>query len=184
MVSFAGFPLGGLAAMSFTGPVDGVGRAVAGGLLTGAVLGLVQGLVLRFDRRTLGGWVLATALGLAAGLATGASMVGFGTGLRQLAVQGALSGFAVGVAQAAVLLPRVRLLAVLWPGWLAAAWTVGWTVTTSIGVQVENRFTVFGSAGAVTVAALTAVLPVVLARTGAAGTEASGTVHRLAEKSI
>ena len=36
MVSFAGFPLGGFAAFLLIGPVDSLGRALVGGLLTGA----------------------------------------------------------------------------------------------------------------------------------------------------
>lgn len=165
LVSFAGFPLGGLAAMLLVGPVDGTLAAATGGLVTGAVLGTVQGLALRLDRRALLGWALATATGLSAGLTVGASAVGFRTGLTDLAGQGALSGLAVGLAQAAVLVRRTGPVAFAWPAYLAAAWAAGWFVTTSIGVQVEEQFTVFGAAGAVTVTALTAVLPVVLART-------------------
>jgi hypothetical protein len=37
-------------------------------------------------------------------------------------------------------------------------------VTTSIGVQVDDQFSVFGSAGAVVATVLTAVLPLVLHR--------------------
>ena len=173
-VSFAGFPLGGLAAMLVTGPVDGPAAAVGGGLLTGAVLGTVQGLTLRLDRRRLLGWAAATAVGLAAGLTAGATAVGYGTTLGDLAVQGALTGLAVGAAQGVVLRRTARPLALAWPAYLAAVWALGWVVTTSIGVQVEEQFTVFGSAGALTVTLLTAVLPVVLARSATP----------LAEKSI
>ena len=35
-------------------------------------------------------------------------------------------------------------------------------LSTSVGVQVEDQFTVFGAAGAVTVTLLTAVLPVLI----------------------
>lgn len=163
-VSFVGFPLGGLAAVVAVGPVDGAPAAVAGGLLTGAVLGAVQGLALRLDRRSLLRWVAATAAGLALGLTAGATAVGFGTSSGDLAVQGAVSGLAVGGVQATVLFRRVRPLALVWPAWLAAVWALGWVVTTSIGVQVEDQFTVFGAAGALTVTLLTVVLPVLLAR--------------------
>jgi hypothetical protein len=173
-VSFVGFPLGGLAAVLATGPVDGAPAAVAGGLLTGAVLGAVQALALRLDRRSLLQWLTATAAGLAVGLTAGASAVGFGTSLGDLAVQGAVSGLAVGAAQALVLFRLLGPLTLVWPAWLAAVWTLGWVVTTSIGVQVEDQFTVFGAAGALTVTLLTAVLPVLLARS----------VNPFAEKSI
>lgn len=159
MVSFVGFPLGGLAAMLLSGPVDSLAAAILGGLLTGTVLGAAHALALRFD---LLAWVLATAGGLATGLAIGASVVDFRTGLGDLVLQGAISGFAVGAAQSLVLVRRNGPIAFLWPAYLAAAWSIGWAVTTSAGVQVEDQFTVFGAAGAVTVTLLTAVLPVLL----------------------
>jgi hypothetical protein len=162
MVSFAGFPLGGLAAIILTGPVDSTTSAIAGGLVTGVVLGAVQAWAMRADRRLLAAWVLATALGLAAGLAIGASVVSFSTGLGDLAIQGAISGLAVGLAQAIPLVSRVGPVALAWPVYLAGAWAAGWVVSTLIGVQVSERFTVFGAAGAVTVALLTGVLPVFL----------------------
>ncbi len=162
MVSFVGFPLGGLTAMLLSGPVDSLAAAILGGLLTATVLGAAQALALRFDQRDLLIWVLATAAGLATGLTVGASVVDFRTGLGDLALQGAISGFAVGAAQSVVLVRRTGTLAFLWPAYLAAAWALGWAVTTSVGVQVEDQFTVFGAAGAVTVTLLTAVLPVLL----------------------
>jgi len=163
-VSFAGFPLGGLAAMTLVGPVDSPASALAGGLLTGAVLGAVQGWALRAQGRSLVAWSAATAVGLGAGLAIGAAAVSYGTGLGGLVVQGAVSGAAVGIAQAALLRRRLGALALAWPTYLAVVWALGWAITTSIGVEVDERFTVFGSSGAVVVAVLTSVLPLVLAR--------------------
>lgn len=162
MVSFVGFPLGGLTAMVLHGPVDTTLAAITGGLLTGTVLGTAQALAMRFDRRDLLTWVLTTAAGLATGLAVGASVVDFRTGLGDLVLQGAISGLAVGVAQSLALVRRTGPIAFLWPAYLAAAWSIGWAVTTAVGVQVEEQFTVFGAAGAVTVTLLTAVLPVLL----------------------
>ena len=162
MVSFVGFPLGGLTAMVLNGPVDTTLAAITGGLLTGTVLGTAQALAMRFDRRDLLTWVLTTAAGLATGLAVGASVVDFRTSLGDLVLQGAISGLAVGVAQSLALVRRTGPIAFLWPAYLAAAWSIGWAVTTAVGVQVEEQFTVFGAAGAVTVTLLTAVLPVLL----------------------
>jgi hypothetical protein len=170
MISFVGFPLGGLAALLLVGPVVSTPSALAGGLVTGAVLGLVQGWALRADRRLLLAWTGATAGGLAVGLAAGTLSVDFGTGLGDLAIQGLCSGAAVGLAQAVLLWPRIGRIALAWPAYLAGVWGVGWTVTTSIGVEVSDGFTVFGSSGALVVTVLTAVLPVLLAgRASAAG---------------
>ena len=162
IVSFVGFPLGGLTAMLLSGPVDSLSAAILGGLLTGTVLGAAQALALRFDQRDLLTWVLATAAGLATGLTIGASIIDFRTGLGDLVLQGAISGFAVGAAQSLVLVRRTGPLAFLLPAYLAMAWSIGWAVTTSVGVQVEDQFTVFGAAGAVTVTLLTAVLPILI----------------------
>lgn len=165
MLSFAGFPLGGLAAMILVGPINSTTAALLGGLLTGAVLGVVQAWALRLDRSQAVRWIVATAVGSALGLAVGATLVGFGTALPQLALQGAVGGALVGVGQAIVLFRRAGAPATPWPIYLAVAWALGWTVTASIGVQVGEQFTVFGSAGALVVAALTSVLPLALQRT-------------------
>ncbi len=162
LVSFAGFPLGGVAAWLLIGPADTPARALAGGLVTGLILGVVQAWAMRADRRLLVAWTVATAVGLSIGLATGAALVGFSTGLGDLAVQGAVSGAAVGIAQAVVLRSRLGLIVLAWPVYLALAWTIGWIVSTSIGINVAEQFTVFGAAGAMTVALLTAVLPLLL----------------------
>ena len=162
LVSFAGFPLGGGAAWLLTGPVDSPGSALAGGLITGLVLGVVQAWAMRADRRLSAAWTVATAVGLSIGLATGAALVGYSTGLGDLAIQGAVSGTAVGIAQAVVLRSRLGLIVLAWPAYLALAWTIGWIVSTSIGINVAEQFTVFGAAGAVTVALLTSVLPLLL----------------------
>lgn len=173
MVSFVGFPLGGLSAMILVGPIDSTATGLAGGLVTGTVLGAVQAWGTRADRRFGVLWMLATAVGLSVGLAIGATLVGFGTSLGDLVLQGAVSGLAVGAAQSFALFPRIGSIALAWPLYLAAAWAAGWAITTSVGVQVEDQFTVFGAAGAVTVTLLTSVLPVFLA-TRSTSTEKSG----------
>ena len=160
MVSFVGFPLGGLTAMVLIGPVDTTFAAITGGLLTGTVLGAAQALAMRFDLLT---WVLATAVGLATGLAVGASLVDFRTGLGDLVLQGAVSGLAVGTAQALALVRRTGPVA------FALAGLPRRGLGARLGgdhhgrrIEVEEQFTVFGAAGAVTVTLLTAVLPVLL----------------------
>ena len=76
----------------------------------------------------------------------------------------ALCGLLLGIAQAAVLLPRLGRLALGWPVALAAIWALGWVTSTSIGIRVEEQFTVFGSSGALVATALTGVLPLLLHR--------------------
>ncbi len=163
LVTFVGFPLGGLLAELVIGPVDTLGSAVAGGVLTGLVLGAVQAWALGSARVMPEAWIGATAAGFAVGLGVGAAAVGYGTSAGDLAIQGAVCGLCVGAAQAVVLRRRFGPLALMWAPALAAIWALGWTITTAIGVDVESQYTVFGSSGAFVVTLLTSVLPITLA---------------------
>lgn len=164
LVTFIGFPLGGLVAELVAGPVDTLTAALVGGAITGAILGSVQAWALRPNRVAAGPWIGATAAGLAVGLGVGAAVVDYGTSMGDLAVQGAVCGLTVGLAQAVVLRARVGAIAFLWVPALGAVWALGWTVTTAIGVDVESQYTVFGSSGAIAVTILTAAMPMLLAR--------------------
>jgi hypothetical protein len=161
--TFFGFPLGGLLAELIAGPVDGLGPALIGGAVTGIVLGAVQSWGLGSKGPSALRWTAATALGLTAGLAIGSATVGYGTSIGDLVAQGAICGLAIGAAQALVLRPQLGRVAYLWAPALSALWALGWATSTSIGVDVEAQYTVFGSSGALVVTAATAVLPVLLA---------------------
>ncbi len=164
MTSFAGFPLGAVAAKLVAGPIDATTAALVGGAVSGAVLGAAQSWGMGRGGPATRIWVAATALGLALGLTIGATVVDFGTDVTSLVVQGAICGGAVGAAQALALGRRAGRLATLWPFALAALWALGWAITTVIGVEVDEQFTVFGSSGAITVTAATAVLPFAIRR--------------------
>ena len=130
--------------------------AALGGLATGAVLGAGQALA-SSRRLPLRRWVVATALGMGAGLLLGAVAVGFGTSLARLAVMGALTGAVLGGVQALALPPRARHRW-LWAATMPVLWALGWAVTTVAGIAVVDQFTVFGASGAVTVTALLGIL--------------------------
>jgi len=91
------------------------------------------------------------------GLLLGATAVGFDTTLADLAVMGALTGLVLGVAQTLALPSRTRYRWV-WAVAVTLLWALGWTVTTLVGVAVEEQFSVFGAAGAITFSALTGLL--------------------------
>jgi hypothetical protein len=167
LLTFAAFPLGSVAARAIAGPVDSTTSALVGGLVNGAIIGAAQGWALRPVLDAWRRWAVATAIGLMIGLAVAATAVDFGSSMSALAAQGALCGLAVGAAQAVVLKGSFGRLALAWPFALAGLWALGWTITTAVGVEVDDHFTVFGSSGAVTVTALTAVLPVLAARRAA-----------------
>jgi hypothetical protein len=162
--TFFGFPLGGLLAEVIAGPVDGIAPALAGGAITGAVLGAIQAWGLGTNGPPARQWIAATTAGLTVGLALGSAAVDYDTELGDLVVQGAICGLAIGTAQALVLRGRA---AYLWAPALSALWALGWAITTAIGVDVESQYTVFGSSGAIVVTAATVVLPVALATRGA-----------------
>ncbi len=166
MVTFAGFPLGAVCAKLIVGPVDGPGGALAGGFITGAVLGAFQSWALGYKGSKRSGWIALTAVGLMAGLGIGAAAVDYQTSLGNLITQGAVCGLAVGIAQAWALRPELGKFALAWPPALAGIWAIGWAITSSAGIKVDEQFTVFGSSGAVVVTALTAVLRLAINRRG------------------
>ena len=95
--------------------------------------------------------------GMGLGLLLGASVVEFGTSLADLVVTGALTGLLLGVAQT-LALPAATRYRWVWAAAVPLLWALGWTVTTLVGVAVEEQFSVFGAAGAVTFSALSGVL--------------------------
>jgi hypothetical protein len=146
------FPPAGYIAHEIVGRVDDVGAAVLSGLITGAVIGTGQWVVLR--RR--GGsprWIVATAAGLGIGLAAGAALVDYETSLGALMAMGAVSGVGVGLAQSASFAP-LRRHALTWTLATGALWAIGWAVTTGSGIDVDKQWPVFGISGALVAAVL------------------------------
>jgi hypothetical protein len=155
--TFIAFIAGGAVAIAVTGPVTTLTAALGGGAVAGAVLGVGQWLALRGRLPKLEWWIPATAVGQAVGLAAGAALVGYRTGLQDLAIQGAITGVGVGILQALVLRPHVAT----WFWWAIAMpplWALGWIVTTLGGIRVDQHFTNFGAYGAVTFAVLSGLL--------------------------
>jgi hypothetical protein len=153
---FLAFPIAGILAEALTGRINDVGSALIGGMVAGAVIGTGQWLVARrlLDAQT---WIPATALAMGIGLAVGAWVVGYGTSLGELALMGAITGIPLGAAQAYLLRDRVAN-AWVWAAAMPLLWALGWTVSTFIGVSVDNQFAVFGASGAITFMALSGIL--------------------------
>jgi hypothetical protein len=155
-VGFLAFPIAGLAGRAVAGPVDGLLPAVLGGVVTGLVVGIGQSLAGRGAVRAVR-WIPASAIGMAAGLAVGASVVGYRTSPADLALMGVLTGAPLGLAQALALPPTTRRRW-LWAVATPALWGLGWTVTTLVGVDVDAQYTIFGATGAVVVSALSGLV--------------------------
>ena len=142
-----GFPIGGYVADLVVDGVDSVAAALAGGLITGVIIGFAQWFALR--RWVSGTWILATIAGMAAGLMAGAALVDYGVERGDLLLMGAVTGAGVGVAQALVLARR-RIRGAIW--WAVAnppAWALGWYVSSYvISRNIDERFPIFGASGA------------------------------------
>lgn len=171
MVTFLGFPLGGLLAVETVGSIDDVRSGLLAGALAGLVIGTAQFLALRRRVRVGPEWVLTTALGLAVGNAAGTALTDSGTGIADLLVTGVAAGVAVGIAQW-LILRRHEPLALLWPLVVAVAWPVGWTATWAIAVDVERGYAMFGASGALVFAAITGAAMVLVTRRSPSATPA------------
>src|SRR3954449_7769529 len=144
------FPLAALIGRALGGPVDAVGAALIGGALTGAGLAAVQWWAADGALGRPGAWIGAGGIGYGVGLAAGAALVGYDTGLGDLAIMGLVSGALLGAAQGLVLARQGRRgLALPWALAMPVLFALGWCASTVIGVDVANQYTVFGAAGAV-----------------------------------
>jgi len=153
---FLAFPIAGILAEALTGRINDASSALVGGMVAGAVIGTGQWLVARrpLDAQT---WIPATALAMGIGLLVGGWVVGYGTSLSELALMGFITGIPLGAAQAFLLRDRVAN-AWVWGAAMPLLWALGWTVSTFIGVDVDQQFAVFGASGAITFMALSGVL--------------------------
>jgi uncharacterized membrane protein len=154
---FVAFFIGGALATALTGRINDFGSAVIGGMVAGAVIGTGQWLVARHLLGNPQTWIPATAFAMGIGLGVGAWVVGYGTSLGELALMGAITGIPLGAAQAYLLRDRLAN-AWVWAAAMPLLWALGWTVSTFIGVSVDNQFAVFGASGAITFMALSGVL--------------------------
>ncbi len=168
---FLVFPVAGLAGRRVAGPADSFGAALFSGAIAGVLIG--AGTWVALGRAVPVSWILLTAGGLGLGLAIGAALVGYRTGIAHLVIMGTVSGLGVGIGQWWLLRGRISRAA-LWPVGTALAWALGWGVTTAVGVDVTTQWPVFGVSGAVIAMALSGVFLTVLKPAGSRGLHISG----------
>jgi hypothetical protein len=161
--TFLAFPAGGLLTMATVGSLDGPVSGAVGGLIAGAVIGAAQWLALGTTKR----WIAYTAGAMSVGTALAAAVTGAGTELADLIVTGLIAGTAVGAAQGTILAAsaarspradraRSRGLVAAWAAVTAASWALAWLVTyTVVGVNADQGFFVFGSSGALVATVIT-----------------------------
>lgn len=155
--TFVGFPLAGVTARLVAGDIDALGAAAVGGVAGGAVLGAVQVGIGGIPAGERIRWIGATAVGLGVGLSAGAAAVGYDTDTASLVTMGAVSGAAVGLAQA-LAIPMAAVDRVLWAVATPVLWAGGWWITAQVIVDAERRHAVFGSSGALAVSGLAGIL--------------------------
>ncbi len=78
LVSFVGYPAGGLAAKLIVGPVDDLAPAFIGGAITGGLIATAQWIALRPPAVPAIRWIVGAGAGMAIGLAIGSAVVGYG----------------------------------------------------------------------------------------------------------
>lgn len=154
--SFLAFPVAGLAGSAVAGPADGALAALLGGSVAGLVIGVTQVLASsgRLDPRR---WILATTVGMGAGLALGAANAEYGTTLQYVALMGLVSGMVLGTAQTFALPPRTRLRW-LWAVAVTGLWPLGWAVSTIGEDRLSEHLTIFALPGALVFTALSGLV--------------------------
>lgn len=157
MPTFLAFPLAGLAARAVVGPVSDLSAAAIGGAVAGTVIGAVQSLPRAVPMQRRRRWVVASALGLAAGLSLGAAAVGYRTDTASLVVMGAGSGLGLGVAQAVSMTGPARRRLV-WAASMPALWALGWWITANVIVDADRQHANFGASGALVVTLLSGIV--------------------------
>ena len=164
MLTFLSFPLGGIMALAFGGPMEDAVSAASSGAVAGVVIGLAQLIILRRHVGMTAGWLVSTVTGLTLGNTIGVLLSGGGTQTGDLLIVGAAAGISVGIIQWAMLREYLQQ-AILWPLAVTLAWPLGWLVTLSIGTNVQLGYAVFESFGGLAFAALTGAALVSMART-------------------
>ena len=146
-LAFLGFPMGGLLTTIIVGPVTTTARAALAGAITGAIVGLVQWFVLQSRLPLPIGWVIATSVGMSLGLGLGVALLGSEMSGNDLLWRAAMTGLCIGIAQWIVLRPILPQSAI-WIAVIALSWVVGWFITRNAGIDLNPKWSVFGSTGA------------------------------------
>ena len=156
VLAFFSFPIAGLLAI-FVVPVDTPVRALIAGAIAGAALGLIQWLVVKSRLPSLSiWWAVATSVGFAVGLAIGTVFLGSETAGNELLWRGAITGLCIGIAQWLILRQVLPLpQSVIWIGVVSLGWALGWFVTRAAGIDLSQKWYVFGMSGALTFQLLT-----------------------------
>ena len=157
---FLAYPIAGFLGRAVANPADSFVMAFITGAVAGAILGLAQWLALG-RRMTAVGWIGATAAGLGISFVIVQIIGATSSGAAPLI--GAVTGVGVGLSDSLLRSDRIPPAAV-WIPTMGIAWSIGWVVTTSIGVQAEAGWPVVGVSGALVAQALSGAVLVMMSR--------------------
>jgi hypothetical protein len=157
------FPVGGGVAFALAGSATSPLKGALAGAIAGAVIGIAQWLVLRQFLSSGVFWILASGIGLAAGLGLGLAVLGARTDTVTLLLRAALTGAVIGLLQW-LLLRQEFAMAGWWILAMTIFWVLGWAITRAVGVDLSKGWAVFGISGAIVFAALSGILVVWLIR--------------------
>jgi hypothetical protein len=159
LVAIVAFPIGGLAGQAVGGPAATVTAALISGLIAGGAIGLGQALALGLRPQAMGLWTAVTAIGLGLSLAVVTGIIGQIDTTPDAVLLGAVSGLAIGAAQAALLVRGRVQNAWVWVIATTIAWAAGWLVTAAgVGVALAPGWPVYGLAGAVVSQVITGIV--------------------------
>jgi multidrug transporter EmrE-like cation transporter len=154
LLSFLGFPLGGLIAYLIVGSVMDLFSSALSGLIVGLVVGAAQWLVLRKAIPISYWWILFSGVGVAFGLSIGMLMFGTSFESSELMLRGAIIGFCLGIVQWLLLKQHVRF-AGAWIIAISISWPLGLLTTKGAGIDLSIGWAVFGASGALLFSSLT-----------------------------
>ena len=163
VIAFLGFPVAGLLA-NLVGSVNTPIRALLGGAIAGATLGLIQWLILRSRLPVPIWWIVATSAGMAVGLALSTVFLGSETAGNPLLWRGLITGACMGAAQWLILRP-ILPQSFIWIAVVGVSWAIGWLVTRSAGIDLSPKWSVFGVSGALAFQLITGLALYYLLRT-------------------
>lgn len=150
IIAFLAFPPAGLLAVTLIGGgMDNAIEGLAGGLIAGLVIGGGQYLALRGTPLGRPVWMLATGIGLGAGVGLATALFGASTAVNDIVLRAPVTGMVLGIAQWLVMRRAVRFSMAWWVPLLAALFPAAWFVTAQvITTSVNQSFVIFGASGA------------------------------------
>lgn len=159
--TFLAFPIGGELVVLSIGPVRSSSEALLSGAIVGLVLGLIQFIAL-CPLKVSSLWIWTTLISAALSSFVVASLFGLNTDSASLALRGLVTGLFVGAAQSFSQRVAVQNM-IVWSFATGLTWALAWFITSMVIVDIEYGYAIFGASGAlVATLILTFVVPRVI----------------------